>query len=52
MFEADIVLQQDISLGDSDNRYANMRFHRPLPKILYDPNDIQSVPSICGTMVH
>jgi len=50
VFEPDLALQNVIT-PPLDDRYANVRFHRLLPKILYDSDDMQSVPSICGTKV-
>jgi len=50
VFAPDITLQNVIT-PPLDDRYANVRFHRLLPKILYDSDDMQSVPSICGTKV-
>ena len=50
VFEPDIVLQ-NVLTPPLDDKYANVRFHRLLPKILYDSDDMQSVSSICGTKV-
>ena len=51
LFAEDTVLQQNMFHIDTDDRYANVRFHESVPKILYDPDDVHCIPAISGTMV-